>query len=536
MRRHTYLVFLLLLCPAALAVTGPFNGKIAFVSNRDGNSEIYSMNANGSAQTRLTNDPANDSHPAWSPDGARIAFTTDRDGNNEIYVMNADGSSPTRITFTPASDSQPTWSPDGQRIAFQSTRDGSFDIFIMSVSGANVIQLTNDPGIDIDPAFSPTGTKIVFASSRDGNHEIYSMNVDGTAQTRLTNNTLFDVRPDFSPTGTKIVYASNVPDGGGFVQQVVLMNENGSDATVLTSSGANGNPTFSADGKRILFSSSRDLNTEIYSMAPDGSNTVRLTNLVGSDAMPHNQRVIPDETPGVYRPTLGRWFLHDSLDAGPPNVIVNFGGELGDLPVAGNWNGDDLTDLGVFNDGVFRLGILQKIAGLTIVQGQSVIAFGQAGDLPIAGDWNGDGVDDLGVFRITPSGGKFILRMPKQFGPFGTTIFFSVPVDFGQAGDLPVAGDWDGDGRDTIGVFRNGDPGTFLLTNQLDSSAEIAFTAGSLGDLPLAGDWVGLGRDGVGFFRDTTGMFLSTQLLPKVDFFFPFGQPGDLPVAGNWVP
>ncbi len=86
-------------------------GQIAFVSRRDGNSEIYVMNADGSGQTNLTNNPASDTFPAWSPDGSRIAFTSDRDGNQEIYVMNADGSGQTPLTNNPETDNSPVWSP-----------------------------------------------------------------------------------------------------------------------------------------------------------------------------------------------------------------------------------------------------------------------------------------------------------------------------------------------------------------------------------------------------------------------------------------
>ncbi len=85
-------------------------GKIAFRSFRDGNLEIYVMNADGSGQPNLTNSPAFDFAPAWSPDGSRIGFWSDRDGNREVYVMNADGSNPTRLTNNPASDWQPAWS------------------------------------------------------------------------------------------------------------------------------------------------------------------------------------------------------------------------------------------------------------------------------------------------------------------------------------------------------------------------------------------------------------------------------------------
>src|SRR5687768_12703256 len=89
------------------------NGKIAFVSTRDGNGEIYVMDADGSEQTRLTSNAAFDFFPAWSPDGSKIAFTSDRDGNYDVYVMNADGSEQTRLTSNAARDIEPAWSPDG---------------------------------------------------------------------------------------------------------------------------------------------------------------------------------------------------------------------------------------------------------------------------------------------------------------------------------------------------------------------------------------------------------------------------------------
>ncbi|HWW62563.1 MAG TPA: hypothetical protein VN181_14415, partial [Thermoanaerobaculia bacterium] len=121
MKRCAILVFSLLLASrAAHATSGPFAGKIAFVSDRDGNLEIYVASLTGTNQTRITNNTVSDSQPAWSPDGRKIAFTTNRDGNLEIYVMGADGTNETRLTSNAASDSQPTWSPDGERIVFQS--------------------------------------------------------------------------------------------------------------------------------------------------------------------------------------------------------------------------------------------------------------------------------------------------------------------------------------------------------------------------------------------------------------------------------
>ena len=89
----------------------------------------------GSGVIRLTDNDASDVTPAWSPDGRRIAFASERDGNLEIYVMNADGSGVTRLTYNGANDLFPDWSPDGRRIAFHSNRDGRMDIYVMNTAG-----------------------------------------------------------------------------------------------------------------------------------------------------------------------------------------------------------------------------------------------------------------------------------------------------------------------------------------------------------------------------------------------------------------
>ena len=92
-------------------------------------------------------------NPAWSPDGKKIAFDSDRDGNWEIYVMNADGSNPINLTNNNGVDWYSTWSPDGRKIAFSSNRDGNFQIFVMNADGSNPIRLTKNKAWDEDPAW-----------------------------------------------------------------------------------------------------------------------------------------------------------------------------------------------------------------------------------------------------------------------------------------------------------------------------------------------------------------------------------------------
>ncbi|MGH7563341.1 MAG: TolB family protein [Gemmatimonadota bacterium] len=143
---------------------GPLGERIVFSSDRDGDLEIYVMNADGSGVEQLTDDPGGDFEPAWSPDGSRIVFASDRGQNPEftdLYVMNADGSGVTNLTNDPptldAFDRAPAWSSAGARIAFASDRDGfpNREIYAMNADGTGITRLTDDPAVDSDPAWSP---------------------------------------------------------------------------------------------------------------------------------------------------------------------------------------------------------------------------------------------------------------------------------------------------------------------------------------------------------------------------------------------
>ncbi len=253
------------------------SGEIAFVSDREGNFEIYIMNIDGTNLCNLTQNGSLDIDPAWSPDGSKIAFASSRDGNYDIYVVNADGSDLRKLTDDPEGDTSPAWSPDGLKITFASYRscNGQSCIYVMNSDGSEQSEFRNLPVFGTSPTWSSDGSalfvvnrpcvgcegnisisyiplnsnghaiqdgqsptsspfenQIVFSSSRSGNDEIYAYDLDGSEPRNLSQHSASDRMPDFSLDGSHIAFVSN-RDGD---DEIYIMKADGSDQYNITNS------------------------------------------------------------------------------------------------------------------------------------------------------------------------------------------------------------------------------------------------------------------------------------------------------------
>ncbi len=163
--------------------------RIAFTSNRDGNPELYTMNSDGTDVRRITNHPAIDTSPTWSPTGNQIAFVSDRTGAPQIYVIGVDGTGLRRLTYESYCD-RPTWSPEQyNEIAYSSRTGRGHDIKILALATNTVRQLTFGLGTNESPSYSPNGRHIAFMSTRSasGLKQIYTVARDGRGLRRVTN-------------------------------------------------------------------------------------------------------------------------------------------------------------------------------------------------------------------------------------------------------------------------------------------------------------------------------------------------------------
>lgn len=188
---------------ADMPAWSPDGSQIAFIAVGGG---ISVIDINGTNLVNLTDIPYNDYGPTWSPDGSQIAFHTTRDGNGEIYLMNADGSELTNLTNSTADESVfgAQWSPDGQWLVYDAVEGSAEEglvqqIFVIRSDGTSKSNLTADLDPAYDPRWSPDGARIAFSAYSNGNDEVYVMDADGSNRKNVSQHASDDLGPQWSP-------------------------------------------------------------------------------------------------------------------------------------------------------------------------------------------------------------------------------------------------------------------------------------------------------------------------------------------------
>lgn len=252
-------------------VWSPDRQRIAFLSNRDGNVEIYIAVADGSSFTRITNTSVDESHIRWSPEGTRLAYISPtEDGRPAAFWLSLSNLLPNRLLFSDHGEADPAWSPQGTWIAFAVLEENgdSIGLDLRNPEGVNRVQLSQSP--DRAPAWSPDGKKIAFVSTRDGDEEIYVVEVGETgpagATAQVTDNPDRDFAPEWSPDGGRIAFLS---DRNGSVD-IFTSSGDGKDLETLTRTDVDEISVIWGPDGRVIFESTASGKPDIYLMDPGG--------------------------------------------------------------------------------------------------------------------------------------------------------------------------------------------------------------------------------------------------------------------------
>jgi Tol biopolymer transport system component len=527
----------------------------------DVNVDVYIVGGSVGSPVNVTNDSGESSEGAWSPDGSRFLFVTDRDGNDEIYVADGNGRNPRRLTNSPANDRYPAWSPDGSRIAFSSgleiRPEGSTGwrivipsrIYVMDADGSHRRAITDgsiDPDINPDyradysiahagPVWSPDGSRLAFAVtvSGPGPHSrtftVYQVDPTrgGPAVDLWSGGGGWYLR--WSPDGSRVAIQST--GNYGIDSETVIASANGTGTPVRLVIGVGSGPGgWSTYGTHFAYvnSGGTQPGDTVFVTAPDGTNPVDITaGLPGPVTSAASWRPQPIGPVGLVDPSSGKWYLRSRVGV----VTAFYYGNPGDVPFMGDWDCDGVDTPGLFrasNAFVYlRNSNTQGIADLRFF-------FGNPGDVPLAGDFDGDGCDTVSIYRPSEQRFYIINHLGRDEGGLGAADFDFL---FGNPGDTPVVGDWDGDGIDEVGLHRSS-TGLFYWRDTLTTgSADGAILFGNSGDRFVTGDWGKVtGADSPAVFRPGTATFYFRHTLTEGIADSQFTWPGSarrwLPVAG----
>jgi TolB protein len=261
-------------------VQGIAETKLYFVSARGGSKEIWQMDYDGAGQKQLTHLGSIALSPHVSPDGSRVAFSGVTKDGWQILMYSLELGRLVSFPHFGGGNYSPAWSSDGQNIAFASSRTGNTEIYAVNSLGAGVRRLTQGKGPDVSPIWNPkTNAQIAWVSGRTGLPQIYTMASDGTNVGRMTDEG-YAVSPSWSPNGQFLAFAwvRHYGPGAPGASDIYIMDVASKQWAQLTHDGGrNDFPSWSPDGRHIVFQSNRTGKVQIWTMLADGSQQRQLT-------------------------------------------------------------------------------------------------------------------------------------------------------------------------------------------------------------------------------------------------------------------